>query len=345
MRRPIAGTRVPITRVLLAALGVSGVLSVSMLAHPVPALAQSTPGTVINGCHIVSSPTRVHHTNCPSANLEGANLSNVNLAYAILTYAKLSRAQAQNTNLTGANLNYANLSGTNTNLSGAGLSFAHLGGANLSGADLSSANLYYAILDNAELGTAVTTGAIFANARWGYTTCPDGTDSHNNGGTCAGHGGGTPGQDTPGVINGCRIVANPTKDHHTVCPRVNLTGADLARYNLSYADFGNADLPNVDLFRTNLTNARLPDANLSGSDLGDTTLSRATLFRVNLSGTNLAYTNFSSATTMQVHNSPKPDITGAKWLHVICPDGGRVTDESCGYSAGWGKYPYPPPNP
>ena len=58
---------------------------------------------------------------------------------------------------------------------GANLSNANLAGANLAGADLRDANLSGARLD----------GAIVNGVNWTNDTCPDGTKSASNGGTCA----------------------------------------------------------------------------------------------------------------------------------------------------------------
>ena len=81
----------------------------------------------------------------------------------------------KNANLSGCYLPGANLSGataTNANMAG-----AYLAGANLSSANLSQANLRGALLTHADL----------TGATWNRTTCPDGTDSNNDGGTCLGH--------------------------------------------------------------------------------------------------------------------------------------------------------------
>ena len=88
-------------------------------------------------------------------NLQGANLCNADLAGSNLSYANLNTAKLCGTNLAGANLT----------------------GANLNGADLTGANLQ----------GAITTGANFNNVIWSNTTCPDGTNSNANGGTCQGH--------------------------------------------------------------------------------------------------------------------------------------------------------------
>ena len=62
--------------------------------------------------------------------------------------------------------------------------WAYLGGVELSGADmryadLRNSNLLYANLTDADLGQAQLNGV-----HWENTTCPDGTNSDNNGGTC-----------------------------------------------------------------------------------------------------------------------------------------------------------------
>jgi hypothetical protein len=86
-------------------------------------------------------------------------------------------------NLHGVNLTNANLAGldlTNANLSGAILT-----GADLTGADLAGANLRGANLTNADLDGAIASASTnFNNATWANTTCPNGTNSDNDTGTC-----------------------------------------------------------------------------------------------------------------------------------------------------------------
>ena len=96
-----------------------------------------------------------------------ADLSGANLYLAILHRADLSGANLSNAYLRGADLYQADLSGAD--LSGANLYSADLFGANLSGADLFGADL--------------TLAALGTN-NWGDTTCPDGTNSNDNGNTC-----------------------------------------------------------------------------------------------------------------------------------------------------------------
>jgi hypothetical protein len=63
------------------------------------------------------------------------------------------------------------------NLSGLNLANAQLAGADLKGANLAGANL----------ADATVTGANFNKVTWSNTTCPDGTNSNADGGTCTGH--------------------------------------------------------------------------------------------------------------------------------------------------------------
>jgi hypothetical protein len=94
--------------------------------------------------------------------------------------ASLAGCNLQGLNLSGAQLAKANLSGANLN--GAKLAGANLAGANLAGANFANANL-----TGASLSGATVTLANFNLVTWSGTTCPDGTTSNNDGGTCAGN--------------------------------------------------------------------------------------------------------------------------------------------------------------
>jgi uncharacterized protein YjbI with pentapeptide repeats len=117
-------------------------------------------GNVAGGSFTVTVLRPISLVSIPCKKLAGCNLSGFDLSYTILSGADLE----------GANLMNANLSGDV--LSGADLQGANLMGANLSGADLSGANLK---------------GANLNEVAWSNTTCPDGTNSNNDGGTCVGH--------------------------------------------------------------------------------------------------------------------------------------------------------------
>jgi Putative Ig domain/Pentapeptide repeats (8 copies) len=95
------------------------------------------------------------------------------------------------TTLAGCNLHGLNLTGATlpgADLSGANFTGATLTGADLAGADLSGANFNKADLADADLDGATVTGTTnFNKVTWSDTTCPDGTNSNNDGGSCAGH--------------------------------------------------------------------------------------------------------------------------------------------------------------
>lgn len=110
-----------------------------------------------------------------SLNLGPCDLSGLDLSGANLSYASLIGGYLPGANLTGADL-------TGANLYNANLNSAILRGANLSGANLDGALLAYTDLTGADLSGATLNGTI-----WSRTTCPDGTITKANGGTCVGH--------------------------------------------------------------------------------------------------------------------------------------------------------------
>jgi hypothetical protein len=98
-----------------------------------------------------------------------------------------------NTDLEGVQLYYHNLSGYN--FSGSVLQATNFTGSNLTGANLSNTNINYVFLNKANLTNADLKGATFEPSKppkvtdvvWSNTTCPDSTNSNNNGNTCVGH--------------------------------------------------------------------------------------------------------------------------------------------------------------
>ena len=116
-------------------------------------------------CDLSAYPSTKGVLNLKNANLAGCYLPAANLAGAIATNANAKDAYLAAANLSGANLSQASFARAvldNSNLSGAKLSMTDLTGASLAGANL----------------TGVT---------WSQTTCPDGSNSNANGGTCLGH--------------------------------------------------------------------------------------------------------------------------------------------------------------
>ena len=116
------------------------------------------------------------------ANLSGVDLSNAHLFDVDLSGANLSGANLYEADLRFSGLDYADLSGAD--LVGAALRYADLSGADLSGANLYGADLYNAFLSGADLTGANLFIANLDDVNWYNTTCPDGTNSDNNGNTC-----------------------------------------------------------------------------------------------------------------------------------------------------------------
>lgn len=149
----------------------------------------STTGTNTNFSHM-------HGTNGQQGNLQillhdvtlhNANFQNANIS---ITVEDDFVGRAHNTDLSGSNFsnahlansnfideNYSNTHWVNADLS-TGTQPASFDHTNLSNADFTGANLKGVT----GLGTTTITGVT-----WSNTTCPDGTNSDNNGNTCIGH--------------------------------------------------------------------------------------------------------------------------------------------------------------
>src|SRR3989344_3103274 len=129
---------------------------------------------------------RLNRQDLVNVNLDLANLSASLLPNENLTGSSFVNVVLRGSNLSGANFTDTDL--TNANMLGnsgenADFTRAKLNGTDLSFMDLSNANFTDANLAGAiGLNTATRTGII-----WSNTTCPDGTNSNNNGGTCEGH--------------------------------------------------------------------------------------------------------------------------------------------------------------
>jgi alpha-tubulin suppressor-like RCC1 family protein len=134
-------------------------------------------------CQTAPSTTGAHNivaTFSGSSGFTGSTSATLTQLVTSTPCQSLSGCNLHGLNLKGAQLSGANLS--NANLNGANLSSANLSGANLSGANLNGANL-----TGANLSGAGVTGTNFNKVTWSNTTCPDGTNSDADGGTCTGH--------------------------------------------------------------------------------------------------------------------------------------------------------------
>lgn len=135
------------------------------------------------------------------SNLSGANLKDATISGT----AALEMSNLQGVNLKGATISgFVAIGGPNrdvaSNVSGANLSGATISGvgafpnANLSEANLRGAAITgFAALNGANLtranlkGATVTGQFALSGVIYNDTTCPDGTNSDDNGGTCIGH--------------------------------------------------------------------------------------------------------------------------------------------------------------
>lgn len=107
---------------------------------------------------------KVNGSNLSNADLSDAQFSNIHGSY-------LGNATFQGTNLQNANLQ-------NNDLSNGSFQNANLQNTNFTNANFSAADF----LGAQNMDTANLTGVT-----WNNTTCPDGTNSDNNGNTCIGH--------------------------------------------------------------------------------------------------------------------------------------------------------------
>jgi len=137
-------------------------------------------GVTIDGNVPVPGSNPLYGSNLTGANLMGAtvqggykplqfaNLSGANLKGATLGGGPNELGVLQSANLTRANLSGATIRGSRP------LSATNLTGANLLGASIS--------------GSTFPSDEPLADAIYDNTTCPDGANSDNVGGTCIGHG-------------------------------------------------------------------------------------------------------------------------------------------------------------
>ncbi len=114
------------------------------------------------------------------ADLSGRNLQDNNLSGAEMNHADLDGANLQNAFLPNAIL-------TDATAKGANLQHADLAGAVLRAVDFTGANLQHADMTDADLTGANLAGAHTDQITWSNTTCPDGTNSNADGGSCNGH--------------------------------------------------------------------------------------------------------------------------------------------------------------
>jgi len=119
----------------------------------------------------------------PVAGLAGADFNGANFSRAILADGSLSNNEWNNDDFNGANFSNARLNQGN-------FAAADFTGANLTDSYDAGSIFYGANFSNANLTGAYFVGATMTSAVYSNTTCPNGSNSTNDGGSCAGQGGG-----------------------------------------------------------------------------------------------------------------------------------------------------------
>jgi len=168
----------------LSSLAVNGGNLTELAGSPTALPAGSAPAGV------VVTENSLQGSNLQGANLENALLPNVNLQGSNLQGVNGNGGNFQGAQLQGVNAqhgSFENVDLTNAVLQGSNLQGDDFTGATLAGANLTGSNLQAANFTGANLTGASLTGANLNRVTWSNTTCPDGTNSNADGGTCQGH--------------------------------------------------------------------------------------------------------------------------------------------------------------
>jgi uncharacterized protein YjbI with pentapeptide repeats/DNA-binding CsgD family transcriptional regulator len=212
--------------------------------------------------------------------------------------------------------------------------------ADLAGADLSNAVIQGSDFTGANLLGADLTDAISRGATWKNTTCPDGTNSDANGGTCIGTlwvadywpGSGPGGWVTPVCFPKGTFVPAGAQCPYTAFP--GFAGSDPAKCSAPGGDFHGADLrladlKGCDLSGANLAGADLEGALLTGANLSSADLTGAKLFKADATGADLTRARLDRAivshTSFEGANLRGASVTMTllrpTYGNTTCPDG------------------------
>jgi len=123
-------------------------------------------------------------TSAPNADFTGADLRAADITWGGFSGATFRRADLRDARLHSI---YADFRDRRTDFRHADLRRADLTDASLAGANFDDARLAGADFSSARLGFSSFAGADLRGVTWSNTTCPDGTNSDANGGTCLGH--------------------------------------------------------------------------------------------------------------------------------------------------------------
>ena len=142
-------------------------------------------------CDAILSDADLHGSDLSGAALEDASLHRANLSWARLDGAGAGFAPFTDANLSNASWRHGSAIGAR--FDGADMHRIDLTGTTVRAASLIGADLRYAVLTGVDFTGANLTGSVWRNSTggassiWSDTTCPDGTNSDANGGTCVGH--------------------------------------------------------------------------------------------------------------------------------------------------------------
>lgn len=140
-------------------------------------------------CDAILTGADLHRSDLTNASLEDATVRSANLSRAILDGASAGFAPFDDANL--ANASWRDGSAIGASFDGADMHRIDLRGSNLAAASLVGTDLRYARLDGVDFSGADLTGATWRRATgletaiFSDTTCPDGSNSDLNGGTCS----------------------------------------------------------------------------------------------------------------------------------------------------------------
>lgn len=141
-------------------------------------------------CDAILTDADLHGSDLSGASLEDATVRDANLSRATLNGATAGFAPFDGANL--SNATWRDGAAIGARFNGADLHRIDLRGTNLRAADLVGTDLRYAQLDGVDFTSADLTGANWKKATgldsaiFSDTTCPDGSNSDANGGTCPG---------------------------------------------------------------------------------------------------------------------------------------------------------------
>jgi uncharacterized protein YjbI with pentapeptide repeats len=142
-------------------------------------------------CDAILSDADLHGSDLSGVALEDASLNRANLSWATMNGAHAAFAPFPDANL--SNVTWRNGFATGATFNGADLHRIDFRGTDLRSTRFVGADLRYARLGGVDFTNADLTGANWrgstglASATFSNTTCPDGTNSDANGGTCVGH--------------------------------------------------------------------------------------------------------------------------------------------------------------